>query len=266
MHLKRFNKNFELNEVIITLQSDGVLVLDNYFDLEFINLLKKEYQNILDKKDDSNDRSIYTHADKDYVFVKSVSIKEPSQINNYHCLKTITKDINFYELTSKYFNKKFYYQKFFLAKTKFTSDTKEIFDKKNTYIPHTDELHFLKFFIYLDDTDEKNGCFFALPKTHKNNKKIRREWISDGKHRNLRDKEVYDKTNKLLPVRAKKGSVIVFDTDVTHRAGVIESKELSRNVVRLDAFCPHENYELKYQKATLKIKKIYRSILRTLNL
>jgi hypothetical protein len=206
MHLKRFNKNFELNEVIITLQSDGVLVLDNYFDLEFINLLKKEYQNILDKKDDSNDRSIYTHADKDYVFVKSVSIKEPSQINNYHCLKTITKDINFYELTSKYFNKKFYY------------------------------------------------------------KKIRREWISDGKHRNLRDKEVYDKTNKLLPVRAKKGSVIVFDTDVTHRAGVIESKELSRNVVRLDAFCPHENYELKYQKATLKIKKIYRSILRTLNL
>ena len=115
MHLKRFNKNFELNEVIITLQSDGVLVLDNYFDLEFINLLKKEYQNILDKKDDSNDRSIYTHADKDYAFFKSVSIKEPSQINNYHCLKTITKDINFYELTSKYFNKKFYYQKFFLA-------------------------------------------------------------------------------------------------------------------------------------------------------
>ena len=124
----------------------------------------------------------------------------------------------------------------------------------------------MKFFIYLHDTNEDNGCFFALPKSQAENKKIRKKWISEGKHRNLRDKEVYKKTEQLLPVIAKKGSVIVFDTDVTHKAGKIKSEKLTRNIVRLDGFCPHENYELKYQRATIKVKKIYSSLLRSLNI
>ena len=266
MLLKRYQKNFNIYEVVSSLKSDGILILDSYFDDDFIDKLKKEYDLILNQKDDPNDKSIYTHVNKDFMFAKAVSLKKPNQIHKFGCLKEITEDKNFYLLNSQYFKKKFYYQKFFLVNTKYSHDKNEYLNKKNTYIPHTDELHFLKFFIYLQDTNEDNGCFFALPKSQAENKKIRKKWISEGKHRNLRDKEVYQRTEQLLPVIAKKGSVIVFDTDVTHKAGKIKSEKFTRNIVRLDSFCPHENYELKYQRATIKVKKIYSSLLRSLNI
>lgn len=266
MLLKRYKKNFHINEVISSLKSDGIIILDSYFDDTFIDKLKEEYDLILNKKDDPNDKSIYTHVNKDFMFVKAILLNKSNKVQKFKCLKDIFEDKNFYLLASQYFKKKFYYQKFFLVNTKYCYDQNEYLNKKNTYIPHSDELNFLKFFVYLQDTNEDNGCFFALPKSQVENKKNRKKWISDGNQRNHRDKEVYEKTDELLPVIAKKGSVIVFDTDVTHKAGKIKSEKLVRNIIRLDALCPYENYQLKYQRAIIKGKKIYSSLLRNLNI
>ena len=74
-------------------------------------------------------------------------------------------------MSEKYLKGDFKLEKIMLQKTKFVSK-KDMADKKLAFVPHTDETHFLKFFIYVSDVDEQNGPFSALPGSHIKFKKI----------------------------------------------------------------------------------------------
>jgi hypothetical protein len=101
---------------------------------------------------------------------------------------------------------------------------------------HANDLHFdiqrsLKFFVYLTDTTVKNGAFSCVPGSHKITAEMR---MRLGRKLSYENREL----SRQLPVREEDaiaiegaaGSLIIFDTDVFHRAGIVTEGE--RRVMR----------------------------------
>ncbi|MFE6554975.1 phytanoyl-CoA dioxygenase family protein [Streptomyces sp. NPDC057746] len=101
---------------------------------------------------------------------------------------------------------------------------------------HFDDIGTLKFLVYLDDVDENNGPFEAIPGTHLRTRDIRiQEWLRLDDYNKIRFKVFSSFSEELFYVlygqfkmfmRAKRvqftgpaGSLAVFDTDTLHRAG-----------------------------------------------
>lgn len=101
---------------------------------------------------------------------------------------------------------------------------------------HANDLHFdvqrsLKFFIYLTDTTAENGAFSCVPGSHHISNKMRYDL---GKKLNYENRELSRKLpveeKDAIPIEGTAGTLIIFDTDVFHRAGYVTKGE--RRVMR----------------------------------
>ena len=84
----------------------------------------------------------------------------------------------------------------------------------------------------------------------------RKKWISDGKNRYEREKVINQDASKMMPIVGNSGTLIIFDTDVAHRAGVV-FEDQQRYIVRFDFFSNYENSNLFYQRLFIKLKKLF---------
>lgn len=96
---------------------------------------------------------------------------------------------------------------------------------------HFDVLKTLKFFLYLNDVSETNGAFSCVPGSHKKTEEIR---LKHGYKLTYEDRHLtrqldYNE-NQVFPIEGKAGDLIIFNTDVWHRAGIV--KEGERKVMR----------------------------------
>jgi hypothetical protein len=85
---------------------------------------------------------------------------------------------------------------------------------------HFDKRQVLKFFVYLSDTDERNGAMRVLPGSNLRNRETR--------ERAMREAAIDDIANVLpepqtpsIPICGPAGTMFVFDTDVCHGASVV---------------------------------------------
>ena len=103
-------------------------------------------------------------------------------------------------------------------------------------------LHFdrgwrLKFFIYLTDIDESSGAFSCSPKSRSTGEHLRAEAWRAGNYEHVKNRieldypELVD-TFPPVPIEAKAGSMVVFDTNTFHKGGKTEEGK-ERLVVRL---------------------------------
>ena len=60
--------------------------------------------------------------------------------------------------------------------------------------------------------------------------------------------------NSFIPLTANAGCLIIFDTDVVHKAGIIQNGK-TRKVIRLDVYSKRENFNTLLQKIFLKFNK-----------
>lgn len=111
---------------------------------------------------------------------------------------------------------------------------------RNGYL-HFDRLWALKFMLYLSDVDEHSGAFSVIPGTHKLGARLRREqWQITNQYADVLNRLEIDypdlgySKKQAQPLTGKAGTVIVFDSDIFHYGGVIDSKypHNSRFVVR----------------------------------
>lgn len=115
----------------------------------------------------------------------------------------------------------------------------EIYISRDQHGPHNplNELHFdkiptLKFFLYLNDVDTSNGAFECVPGSHLRARELAR-------YHRRRGTRVVDLPNRHVPgdlgeplsMEAPAGSMIVFSTDVFHRAGRVQPTR-ERHVIR----------------------------------
>lgn len=101
---------------------------------------------------------------------------------------------------------------------------------------HANDLHFdvqrsLKFFIYLTDTSAKNGAFYCVPGSHKFTGQIRKKYGADISYENRElSRDLPVKDEDAVPLEGEAGTLIIFDTDVFHKAGTVSEGE--RRVMR----------------------------------
>jgi hypothetical protein len=101
---------------------------------------------------------------------------------------------------------------------------------KPPFALHFDKRNVLKFFLYLTDTDERNGAMRALPGSNSHNRDVR-----EGAMRRM---EMAAINNVLpepavpsMPICGPAGTLFIFDTDVCHGASAVQSG-FSRRTVR----------------------------------
>ena len=250
MILNKKIQSIETMDVKQILDKEGICIIENFVENNRISDLKEEFNNMFDNPSEG----IHVHVKKDSVISKVVDLKRFKFIQN-SIFEEISKCKLFKELSKKYLKGDFTLEKIMLQKTKFVS-TEDMLDKKLAFVPHTDETHFLKFFIYISDVNELNGPLSVLPGSHIKFKKKRKEWISMGKNRYDREKIVNQDLSKMYPIVGKSGTLIIFDTDVAHRAGLVTENQ-NRSIARFDFFSNSENYNLFTQRVLIKIKKLF---------
>ncbi|MEM7600936.1 MAG: phytanoyl-CoA dioxygenase family protein [Verrucomicrobiota bacterium] len=98
------------------------------------------------------------------------------------------------------------------------------------------ELHFdvqktLKFFLYLNDVTAENGAFSCVPGSHRLTREVREKLGNEISYdnRHLTREHPYG-VEDIVPVEGPAGSLIVFTTEVWHRAGIVAKGE--RKVMR----------------------------------
>ena len=112
---------------------------------------------------------------------------------------------------------------------------------RNSYL-HFDPYASLKFFLFLSDTDADGGATHYVPQSHKVGRSYREKKLNLGdttgmhggcKHRLEDYTDTPEYTQKdAVPVIAKRGDLLVIDTDTLHYGGVLR-KETSRKVILL---------------------------------
>ena len=130
---------------------------------------------------------------------------------------------------------------------------------RNGYL-HFDRNRSLKFFFYLNDVTEQNAAFYIQEDSHLLGKKLREKawrkliptpndnFIKKGvfkifgkpfekvKNRIELDYPESLIPEKLIPVEGKAGTLIVFDSDIFHKGGLIRKEGLERTVLRMHSY------------------------------
>lgn len=86
---------------------------------------------------------------------------------------------------------------------------------------HFDEVPFLKFFLYLTDTEKGSGALEVIPGSHHDNAENRESQMASGLDWNQIETLVGDGKSPAIPIAGKAGDLIIFTTDISHRAGLI---------------------------------------------
>ncbi len=117
---------------------------------------------------------------------------------------------------------------------------------------HFDELNSLKFYVYLDEIDEDNAPFQAIPGTHVQGKQIRQaEWLRIDDYESIKSRvfeqysqeffySIFGMFKELLLTRRVRftgpaGTLLVFDTDLLHSAGKL-GEGRRRRVMRASSY------------------------------
>ena len=96
---------------------------------------------------------------------------------------------------------------------------------------HFDVQETLKFFLYLNDVTRENGAFSCVPGSIGHTRKVREESGSELSYENREYSRQHPfEEDQVVPVEGPAGTLIVFTTEVWHRAGLVSSGE--RNVMR----------------------------------
>ena len=102
---------------------------------------------------------------------------------------------------------------------------------------HFDRGNCFKYFIYLTDVTEKSGAFSCSPGSRLLGSELRKSAWGSNSYNDVKNRIELDYPTILedypnIPVEAKKGTLIVFDTDTFHKGGEVDEGE-ERLVVRL---------------------------------
>jgi len=246
-----YPSKIDVDSISEKLKKFGVCYIDNFFNNSEMVKLNDEFNNILDM----NNSVVPDHINNSILHAKNL---DPLKFNfkDFNLLFSIKNNQLFKKISKKYLGSvSFFPKKIFLVKSFGKNEKDYLKDKKLAYVPHTDEVQYLKFFIYLTDVDNEHGPLTVAPSTHSKFKKIRHEWIKKNFDPLRRDKINYDHEHEMITLPGKRGTLIIFDTDCLHKAGSI-MPGYQRKIIRLDVYSGKENFTTFNSRFYLKVKKL----------
>jgi len=246
--LKISSVEFENNiiEILNILKEDGVLAIEDFLDSEVLNNLNLEFDWIL-----NNSGSCGIHH-LEYSQGKGAIIKKDSNYDssNFSNTEKVFNRIDFRKLAESYLKNEVNLNNEIYV-------VKDIVGSRH----HANDLHFdvtptFKFFIYLTDTTKDNGAFSCVPGSHKKSELIRKELGDKISYENRElSRQLPVTENEVISVEGKAGTLIIFDTDVFHKAGTVHSGE--RKVMRGHTRKSNELNLIKNRSFFNKLKSIF---------
>jgi len=210
-----------LLEMVEDLDKNGIFIIEDYIDTNSLLPLLCIYEKLLKRE----------FGEQDFLKYESLS---PGVMIIMQRLKA-SKD---FKLINKVFSSNWMNdlsEKFWNSKVKLNSDIYIGNDLPGTKHVAQD-LHFdvkptLKFFLYLNDVNEENGAFTCVPKSHIITKSIRQtnSRSISYENRNFTREHKFSSSDE-VPVCGKAGTLIVFSTEVFHKAGIVIKNE--RKIMR----------------------------------
>jgi ectoine hydroxylase-related dioxygenase (phytanoyl-CoA dioxygenase family) len=197
------------------LRKHGVCVIESYIGAKDLSGLRKDFEKALDPKVKKGIQPA------DYSVGRACILHKEEYDHN---LLPITSHVffrnEFQEIADAYLGRK-------------NNLNKEIFvvhDKVGSkHIAndlHFDVLNTFKFFIYLTDTTEENGAFTCVPGSHVRTSAIRKKLGAKVNHDNRElTRNLPYTDDEVIPIEGKAGTLILFDTDVFHKAGHVSRGE-----------------------------------------
>jgi len=240
--------NYNIENILKKLKNNGYYVIDNYFSNNDIEVLNNDFENFM------KNNSYSFHLNEDFIKCKTLDINFEKNFNKDYYFEKLNKDKLIYQISKKYLKKNYKPSKFMACQTFGQINDNYSKNKKFAFVPHSDETYFLKFFIYLSDVNIENGPLSVAPGSHIVSKKKRHKWILSGKDYLKRDKVNLNYESEMLPLIGKRGTMIIFDTDIIHKGGVPKDG-MSRKVLRYDVYSSSENYNTFSRKVIIKINK-----------
>jgi len=214
--LNKFDKNLHSN-IKNVVAKYGICIIENFIDLKELESFKIELNQVL-SSDIENNREVKSN----YTVMKKLSF---NSIKNFEKIYNFCNFDLYKRLAENFFN-----TKYFNIREEVYMHRDENGADRNTQW-HQDPQTSIKFFLYLQDTDETNGAMQYSLGSH-----------SDGIYR-LKSLRLMGETTPTYgrdedfistPVilSAKAGSLLVFNTAGFHRAGNIEQGK-KREVIRV---------------------------------
>ena len=101
---------------------------------------------------------------------------------------------------------------------------------KPPFALHFDKWHCLKFFVYLSDTDERNGAMRATPGSIVRNRPVRQGAMTQLSNVEEMENVVPEPAEPSIPISGPAGTMFIFDTDMNHGASRVEAGFTRRTI------------------------------------
>ncbi len=201
----------DISKTMTFLNDHGVCVIDEYLEADHLEEIQKEFGQFLDSEYEGVEHTDYSLGECARIY------KNKFPVSKF----TVTNEV-FYGDFFRDIASRFYSEKFNLNSEIFA--VKDVVGSNHIANDlHYDVIRTLKFFIYLKDTTASNGAFECVPNSHKKTEEYRLKYGSKISFENreiTRDLDL-DEFEKPIPVEGSAGSLIIFNTDVWHRAGKV---------------------------------------------
>jgi hypothetical protein len=209
---------FDENTIRKELDLNGYYVFDSLLNSELINILKNEFDEIIKIKSNIFDKNItktvqIRNYDKSF-YLKNKFLLTYILFTNPYIKKILKKVLN----TKIDYNSEIFFQKTFETKCPLAGDF------------HFDKQRSIKIWFYVNDCEDQNGPLEIIKGTHHNNRILR---INLGKKKLNKEKYnlLIDNVKNGVRLNAKAGSMIIFDSDVSHRASQVKFGKF-REIIR----------------------------------
>ncbi|MEM7394504.1 MAG: phytanoyl-CoA dioxygenase family protein [Verrucomicrobiota bacterium] len=212
----------------------GVLVLPDYTTEDELKALNEEFELILEKKEE-------LEGVKDYAYdtgKAAIMTRDKLDTSLLPVTTRIFSDPFMKEIKEEYWGKH----------ATFNNEIMVVNDVVGTKHAAND-MHFdivptFKFFLYLTDTTVENGAFTCVPGAQIETKKIRDQHGRNVSYKNRHlSRDLPFEESDVVPIEGPRGSMIIFSTEVWHRAGQVSSGE--RRVMRGHSRRPEDERGLK---------------------
>lgn len=213
--------NEKINEdlFVSSLKDTGLFIVNDFLSNNLKKILKREYNKIIEIKNNSFDENL-TKTIQVRNYDKTFYLQNKLFLNYLIFTNQRLKNL-LQKITKKKFN---FNSEIFFQKTFETT-------KLLAVNFHYDKMRSIKIWIYINDCNYDNGPLECITGTHQANKKIRENIKNEILEDNNKNNFLENQENQGLKLTAKAGSLIIFDSDVSHKATpVLQGK--TREIVR----------------------------------
>lgn len=216
-------------EILQEVKNNGYCFIDSYLSEEEVSIIKNELLSIYNNIPDFSALYDTRIEENEYPYGKAMRFGKLEYIPKF---KQIFLSKNFDEVTKAYLGPFCQVNLQTFTSFEYKKSTEANGRPRNSYW-HFDPWRALKYFFYLDDVDLNNGCLRVVPGSIEMSANIRNshtlQEIVDKYY--IVEEEVSKIENKVINLQGKKGSMIVFDTDIFHVGSNILEDNSKRMII-----------------------------------